>query len=242
MTLEIIGAGFGRTGTKSLQLALQQLGFPCYHMTEAIQHPADFSVWADAHDGRQVDLTQIFENYAATVDWPACDFWKELMEIYPDAKVILSVRDADKWYESVRESIYRLNTLPRSQMQNYPEIMKVNEYCQHSVWGLGGTFKDQFENPEIAKQIFRDHLEEVKRSVPSEKLLVFEVTQGWEPLCKFLECPVPNEPFPRTNERALIQGIIQDIMTGRPIEKQPNLPDIGQKIGDAGKVDGVSAY
>ncbi|KNC97027.1 uncharacterized protein SPPG_07427 [Spizellomyces punctatus DAOM BR117] len=240
MPLEIIGAGFGRTGTKSLQLALQQLGFPCYHMTEAIQHPTDFAVWTDAHDGKQVDLTQIFNKYTATLDWPACDFWKELMEVYPNAKVILSVRDADTWYESVRETVYKLNMLPRSIIQNYPDIVNVNEYCQHSIWGLGGNFKGQFENPAIAKKIFRDRLEEVKRSVPSEKLLVFEVSQGWEPLCKFLERPVPNEPFPRTNERALFQSMIQDIMTGRPIDKRPNFPDLRQNIGEAGKVDGVS--
>ncbi len=107
--LKIIGAGFGRTGTLSLKVALEELGFgPCYHMLEMFQHPEHIALWEAASKGHPVDWHQVFEEYQATVDWPGCAFYEQFMEAYPDAKVLLTVRDPDKWYESSQATIYRM--------------------------------------------------------------------------------------------------------------------------------------
>ena len=109
MTLDVIGAGFGRTGTMSLKVALEELGFgPCYHMSEVFAHPEHVELWRAAAQGKEVDWEQIFGGYRATVDWPACSFYGELMEKYPDAKVILTVRDPQRWYESAYNTIYTM--------------------------------------------------------------------------------------------------------------------------------------
>lgn len=110
MTLEVIGAGFGRTGTMSLKVALEELGFePCYHMSEVFTHPEHVELWRAAAQGEPVEWEQIFGGYRATVDWPACTFYGELMENYPDAKVILTVRDPQRWYESAYNTIYTID-------------------------------------------------------------------------------------------------------------------------------------
>jgi hypothetical protein len=110
MNLEVIGAGFGRTGTMSLKVALEELGFgPCYHMREVFEHPEHIELWGAAIQGKPVDWEQIFGNYRATVDWPGCTFYNELLERNPDAKVILTVRDPQRWYESAYNTIYRIS-------------------------------------------------------------------------------------------------------------------------------------
>ena len=108
MNLEVIGAGFGRTGTMSLKVALEELGFgPCYHMREVFEHPEHIELWRAAMRGDPVDWERVLGDYRATVDWPGCTFYGELLERNPDAKVILTVRDPQRWYESVRDTIYR---------------------------------------------------------------------------------------------------------------------------------------
>lgn len=192
--LKIIGAGFGRTGTFSLKNALEELGFrPCYHMAELFERPDAAEQWEAIVAGTPADWNTVFAGYQAAVDWPSCAFYKELMQVYPEAKVLLTVRDSEQWYESVISTIYETS---RSHLPHSPHARMVNTL----IWE--GTFDGKFEDKDYAITVFHRHSEEVKRHVPPEKLLVYEVKEGWEPLCAFLGVEVPGDmPFPRLNDR-----------------------------------------
>lgn len=207
--LKVIGAGFGRTGTFSLKDALEMLGFgQCYHMAEVFKHPEHIAHWEAVFRGESIDWQDLFHGYQAAVDWPSCTFYKQLMLAYPAAKVLLSVRDPDTWYESVKHTIYRgrsdgstplapSSSLPSDSMQlNIAAAKPMNNQI---VWH--GTFHDRFEDKEYAISVFNQHYEEVKAYVPPEKLLVYHVKEGWEPLCAFLGVPVPDVSFPYLNDR-----------------------------------------
>ncbi len=199
--LKIIGAGFGRTGTLSIKHALEELGFgPCYHMTEIHEKPEVDAQWDAIVRGEPADWRAVFSGYQATVDWPACAFYKELMHAYPNAKVLLTVRDPEKWYESVSKTIYHVpgqNPDPtRPLHRNMVDAL---------IWQ--GTFDGRFEDKEYAIAVFLRHIEEVKQYVAQEKLLVYNVKEGWKPLCAFLGVEVPAEkPFPHDNDRASFVG------------------------------------
>ncbi len=201
MTLKVIGAGFGRTGTASMQIALEKLGYAkCYHMFEIRKEMTRAEHWLEALSPQATDWDIILDGYQSTVDWPACAFYKELMAAYPQAKVILTVRDPDKWYQSARETIYPFF----KQSPNWfgwfaPNYRAMKKMVSAVVWD--GTFQGRFEEAEYAKSVFTQHIEDVKSSVPADQLLVMEVTEGWTPLCQFLDLPVPkDEPFPRVND------------------------------------------
>jgi hypothetical protein len=202
--MKVIGAGFGRTGTTSLKAALEQLGFgPCYHMTEVLAHPEHADVWLDASRGRPVDWESFLHNYPSGVDFPVSNFYVELMERYPDAKVLLSIRDAEKWYTSCIKTIHAITQdVPMRWMGRYlPRVGKVNELATEVIWK--GTFGGRFLDKDHAIAIYHRHNEEVRRRVPESRLLVFDVKEGWEPLCRFLEVPVPEGiPFPHLNDTA----------------------------------------
>ena len=202
--IKVIGAGFGRTGTASLKGALEELGFSkCYHMQEVFAHPQHVPVWQAAADGQKVDWDALFEGFQATVDWPGCTFYQELMEHYPDAKVLLSVRDPDAWYKSASETIYQMSQrgFPALLVLRFvPRLRRFVKMVTRLIWQ--DTFHDRFSDRAYAISVFNEHIAEVKRTVPPEKLLVFEVKEGWEPLCRFLEVPVPDKPFPRLNDSA----------------------------------------
>jgi len=196
--LKVIGAGFGRTGTLSLKGALEELGFgPCYHMIETFDREDDKEAWLDAAKGQPVNWKTLLSGYRSTVDWPGCAFYRQLMGVFPEAKVILTVRDPEAWYESVAQTI---NTRPGAQPPAPDDSLGVR-MIRAVVWegSLQGSFRDKARTIEI----FEDHNQEVRESVPKDRLLEFEVKQGWEPLCDFLEVPVPRQPFPRLNERAV---------------------------------------
>jgi len=210
MTLKVIGAGFARTGTLSLKAALEELGFgPCYHMSDLINNlDTQLGFWNNAVRKKTVDWQSFFANHQAAVDFPASLFYQELMQVYPDAKVILTVRDPSKWYDSVRETIVP----PRPFYADFLDFVKAPFSPYHM---LGVKFRPmtrfmwhtpyngKFDNKQHAMSVFTQHIETVKRTVPAERLLVFEVKQGWEPLCNFLNVPVPQDkPFPYLNERA----------------------------------------
>lgn len=204
MSLKVVGAGFGRTGTASLKAALEQLGFSkCYHMMEVFARPDDVPRWQAAAAGEPIDWEGLFEGYQATVDWPGCTFYQELLAYYPDARVILSVRDPEAWYKSATDTIYKLQKrgFPMSLVPLVvPRLRRFIKMVRTVIWQ--NTFHNRFEDEGYALSVFSDHIAEVKRTVPPEKLLVFEVKEGWEPLCRFLEVPVPNTPFPRLNDSA----------------------------------------
>ena len=211
--LQIIGAGFGRTGTLSLKAALETLGFgPCYHMVEVFAHPEHVPMWRSAAAGQSVDWHRLFKGYRATVDWPSCAFYAQLMDAFPDAKVILSVRDPERWYESARATIYRMSNpggLAGAAMRTVlmlgrlfvPRMRAAPGMINEVIWQ--GTFDGRFADREHAIAVYQQHNEEVKRRVPSDKLLVYQLGQGWEPLCAFLGVDVPvDTPFPHLNDRA----------------------------------------
>lgn len=200
MALDVIGAGFGRTGTLSLKYALERLGYDrCYHMLEVRENPSHVGLWRRATDGQDVDWDALFEGYRASVDWPACTFWRPLANHYPDAKVILSLRDPERWYRSVHDTIYQAITmeLPDGAPESLSEQMAM---VRRLV--LEQTFEDDFEDRAHAIEVFNRHNEEVKAAFDDDRLLVFEASEGWEPLCKFLGKPLPKEDFPRVNDSA----------------------------------------
>ncbi len=204
MALRVIGAGFGRTGTASLKGALEELGFSkCYHMQEVFRNPGHAPIWQAAAEGKAVDWGALFADYEATVDWPGCTFYKELTERYPDAKVLLNVRDPEAWYKSASDTIYRVSRpgFPKSLVPVFvPPLRRFVRMTKTLIWQ--NTFDNRFEDKAYALKVFNDHIAEVKAVVPAEKLLVYEVKEGWEPLCAFLEVPVPDKPFPRLNDSA----------------------------------------
>lgn len=210
--MKVIGAGFGRTGTLSLKLALEQLGFdPCYHMREVVmKNRAHAPLFTAAAQGKPVDWKAVFVKYQATVDWPGCTFYKQLMEVYPDAKVLLSVRDSAKWYESAFNTIFQVskNGFPRWMRVFFPGLGGMGEMVQALIWQ--GTFGGRFTDRDYAIEVFNRHNEEVKRTVPPERLLVYDVKEGWEPLCRFLQVPVPKDtPFPRLNDTATFNNFMK---------------------------------
>jgi hypothetical protein len=211
--VQVIGAGFGRTGTLSLKAALETLGFgPCYHMVEVFARPEHVPMWRAAAAGQPVDWHGLFAAYRATVDWPACAFYSDLMDAFPEARVILTVRDPERWYESARATIYRVRNpgggLSGAAMRAMfmlgrllvPRMRTAPAMINEVIWQ--GTFDGRFEDREHAIAIYQKHNEEVKRRVPPEKLLVYQVSQGWEPLCAFLGVDMPADtPFPHLNDR-----------------------------------------
>ncbi len=203
--LKVIGAGFGRTGTMSLKVALEELGFaPCYHMTELFKTPSHADLWNAAAHGSPIEWDLLLGDYAATVDWPGCSFYEELMESYLEAKVLLSVRDPERWYESTLNTIYSIRKTTTSSKlfatlgRFIPGVRHVARMVNNLIWE--GTFDDRFEDRQYAMEVFDRHNEEVKQRVPPDRLLVYEVKEGWGPLCDFLEVEVPDKPFPQLND------------------------------------------
>jgi len=206
--MDVIGPGFGRTGTLSLKIALEQLGFgPCLHMIPLLEDAERAGLFQRAADGDAGSLARALEGYRSTVDWPGTFFWRELVERYPAAKVILTVRDPERWYDSAQGTIFRaaLNA-PREGLT--PAAEAGRGMLDRVV--LNGTFGGRFTDREHAIRVFEEHNAEVRRVVPAERLLEFEVSQGWQPLCDFLGVPAPDKPFPRTNDTAAFQARVAE--------------------------------
>jgi len=204
--MKIIGAGFGRTGTMSLKAALNELGFPCYHMDEIVLKPQNLRMWAAIADGAAPDFAKIFEGYEATVDYPVCNYYKELIQLYPEAMVLLSVRDADRWYESTANTIFRTRNLPFFVRHVMPFAKQYEKVTNGLVWDK--VFNGRFSSRDHAISVYNDHIADVKATVPPEKLLVYSVKEGWEPLCNFLGVSIPDKPFPNVNSRDQFKRII----------------------------------
>jgi hypothetical protein len=198
MTLSVIGAGFGRTGTNSLKLALEQLGFgPCYHMFEVLTRPEHDPLWLAATRGEPVDWDALFEGFGSAVDWPVAGFWRELSEHYPDARFILSVRDAHKWHDSVMSTIYKSLSSPPDTDDPHAKVHRT--MTRELI--LDRTFSGRLHDPAHAMDVYERHNQTVRDSINPERLLVYEVGSGWEPLCAFLDCPIPDAPYPHSNTR-----------------------------------------
>ncbi|KXZ45276.1 hypothetical protein GPECTOR_56g372 [Gonium pectorale] len=198
--IQVIGAGFGRTSTLSLKTALDVLGYKTFHMKEAARNQAA---------GRPIDWQPIYGpgGYTATVDWPSARFYKELFAANPNAKVILTVREsASKWYDSVLETIWQAGKIGMGVRPPPYLVPFFRTYTDHYtmvnevIWG--GTFQGRIEDREYAIKVYEQHIAEVKRSIPADRLLVFQAREGWGPLCQFLGQPVPDVPYPNVNDAA----------------------------------------
>ena len=207
MALKVVGAGFGRTGTLSLKTALEKLDCgPCYHMMEVFPRPEHVAMWHRLAFGQTMDWDELFRGFRATVDWPSTRWWREIAAHYPDAKVLLSVRDPEAWYKSVIDTIYQPMKLPAP--DGAPEIVRLqSEMVRKAI--LSETFDNRFEDKAHAIEVFERHNQEVRDTIDPARLLVFDVREGWAPLCRFLEVPIPDEPFPRLNDTATTQAMIR---------------------------------
>ena len=196
MALEIVGAGFGRTGTNSLKLALEQLGFgPCHHMFEIRDNPALLPPWQAAADGAPLDFQTVFRGYRSQVDWPGARYWRELAAAYPEAKVILTVRDPIAWHESVMATIHPFIEARGQHPAPHPNAIAA---FAHKLI-VKPVFDDRLGDRAHAIDVFERHIEEVKATIPAGRLLVLDVREGWAPLCGFLGVDAPDTAFPNTN-------------------------------------------
>lgn len=193
MTLSVIGAGFGRTGTLSLKMALEQLGLgPCYHMVEVFKQPEAAGWWLEAAmDPANADWARIYEGYRSTVDWPNATYYKELAAAYPEAKVILTERDPDAWFNSTQATIFadRAGTDPEAA---FPRMIgKV----------IFEMFDFRMHDRDHCISVYKAHNAEVRATIPADRLLVYHVADGWAPLCDFLGVPIPADAIPKVNSR-----------------------------------------
>lgn len=187
MSLSVIGAGFGRTGTESMRFALEELGFdPCHHMRQVYGNDEQMRNWADVVvGGATPDWERLFDGYRAAVDWPSVLYWRELVEFYPDSKVILTYRDPDSWWASYENSLLKV-------VENLP-----GDDLARRVLDL--SFSDRPLDRDNCIDAYKSHVEEVIDKLPANRLLIHKLGDGWDRLCKHLSVAVPSKPYPRSN-------------------------------------------
>lgn len=196
MPLEIIGPGFGRTGTNSLKIALEQLGFGrCHHMFEVRDNPDRLADWEALARGERVDWDHVFRDYRSQVDWPGARYWRELVRHYSTAKVVLLVRDPDEWFDSVQATI-----VPFLAARGRHSSSHVNAICEmgHELVAVQ-VFNGRISERQHAIEVFKNHITDVQSEIPADRLLTLDLREGWRPLCEFLGVEVPDIPFPTTN-------------------------------------------
>ncbi|GIH81584.1 sulfotransferase family protein [Planobispora longispora] len=232
--VHVIGAGLGRTGTSSLKVALERLGFtPCYHMFEVLGSAGRMRQWTAVARGGGPDWEDIFRGYRACVDFPAAAYWRELAAHYPEAKVILTLRDPDAWFESARKTIFRLPRLMRHPVLGPLLRLLLPRRSRPAMFirMLGALNRDRRDiafDRDSALAYFERHNAEVMASVPAERLLVYRVGEGWEPLCAFLGVPVPDEPFPRANDSESFWSNFHRTLRGRDTGLVRNAPETAE--------------
>jgi hypothetical protein len=188
MSLRVVGAGLGRTGTMSLKLALERLlGGPCYHMLEVFSHPEHIAAWHAAARGQMPDWHTLFHGYHAAVDWPAASFWPELAAAFPDAVVLLSVRDAESWWQSAHDTIFPTSQRTEGEWRAMLDAL------------FAARFTTALDDRAQCIAAFERHNAAVRKAVPRSRLVEWRAADGWAPLCAALGVPVPSEPFPRVN-------------------------------------------
>lgn len=206
MSLRVIGAGVGRTGTHSLKLAITRLGFgPCHHMEEVAKNmPVQLPLWQAALAGN-ADWRAIYDGYNSAVDWPTARFFRELNAAYPEAKFILGYRDPESWADSFGETIYKLI----SETEDPPEHLR--PWLNMCTEVIRQTGIPMGANRNSLAAAFSAHVAAVKDTIPAERLLVYQAKEGWEPLCAFLGVPVPKEPFLHTNNRSEFWDLVASV-------------------------------
>lgn len=199
MTIKILGGGFGRTGTNSLKNALEILGEgPCYHMYEVGKNIEHVDLWNTAFEKNNCDWKYLFNEYKAAVDWPTVSYLPQLLDEFPDAKVIITTRNPNDWYESASKTIFKAMEVGYKNPD--PEGRRRTEMSKRLI--LDTVFSGRYKDKEHCIDVYNKHIQTIEKLVPIKRLLKFNITEGWNPLCQFLEVPVPNEPFPKTNDRS----------------------------------------
>ena len=192
MTLKVIGAGFGRTATASPKYALETLlKAPCYHMSEVFDNKGHVEVWKHAAEGTLPDWKDFYNEYGATVDWPSAAFGSELSVEFPDALILLSERDSESWWNSASETIFQLENIPGADEKKRSMLKSL----------FGNKFTPYYRDKDEAIAAYEQHNKFVKNNVPAERLLIWNATEGWEPICSALNLPIPDTPFPKVNTR-----------------------------------------
>ncbi len=233
--IALIGAGLPRTGTLTQKLALEELGLePCYHWVNVIADLDQVGLWDRALDG-EAPWEEIFNDHRSTADWPGGYFYRELMDFYPEAKVLLSVREPESWERSFRQTIWTMchgetlmPLLSRARAQVDPRWQRYLALVDRMFWGSQGTFAAGHADPAQLIAQMLEHNEEVKRVVPAERLLVWEVTDGWEPLCEFLEVDVPDGPLPHANDRdTFLERVVDGALGALSAWRESGVPVAG---------------
>ncbi len=228
--MKLIGAGMPRTGTLTQKMALEMLGLgPCYHMVNVLADLDQAPLWERALAG-EPDWPRIFDGYQSTVDWPGGYFYRELADFYPEAKVLLSVRDPESWERSVRQTVWAVRNgeslirlLSSAQGCVDPQWRAFLSMIDGLLWQGQGTFAGGHAEPAQMIAAMNRHNEQVKRAITPERLLVWNVAEGWEPLCEFLEVPIPGVPLPHINDRTeflnrIIDGSLASLQEWRARE------------------------
>lgn len=224
MALKVIGAGLGRTGTLSLKFALEYLGFgPCHHMAEIFANAADqLPKWLGVIDG-QPDWDAVFDGFESAVDYPGCTYWRALADTYPDAKIILSVRNPESWFNSVTTTIFSDHMLGRMAQGPFKPFFDA---------AVTADFGDRIGDRDFMVDYFERRNAAVLAALPAERVLVFEAKQGWEPLCAFLGVPVPDVPYPRVNSKEQMgERMAQAAQAEEPAE--PPTPEVMMAMAKA---------
>ena len=204
MSIKVIGAGFGRTGTLPLKFALESLGFDkCYHMMEVMQNPEHVEIWEKVAEGESIDWPKLFKGYQASVDWPSANFWSEQMQAFPEAKVILTRRDPERWYDSVMNTIWKSSSA--GEHHEDPTRRRHAQMAFNVIWEP--IFGRRMDDRAHVIQCFEAHNQRVIDGVPADNLLIYEPGDGWEPLCDFLQVAVPDTDYPKVNTTEEFQSI-----------------------------------
>lgn len=226
MSLKIIGAGLPRTGTNTLKESLEQLGLThVYHMKELLVNPDKLYLWKQLDETGDTNWDALYEGYDGTVDFPGYPWYKQHMKRYPDAKVILTVRDFESWYKSVDSTVFRAGPqTPGEKLKMLTKLLfsaRARKVVRVIKWFKKVFFAERlqgkFGDKAFVQKFWEDHLAEVKASVPKEKLLVYDVREGWGPLCAFLGVPEPAEPLPHLNKKENFKAMLPKLMKGEMV-------------------------
>ncbi|TDB97374.1 sulfotransferase family protein [Actinomadura sp. 7K534] len=215
--MKIINAGLGRTGTTSLKVALERLGYgPCFHMFDIVGDEARLAQWEKiVCDGQSPDWDAVFDGYNSAVDGPPSVYYGEMAKAFPEAKMILTVRDPERWYQSTYDTLYQFVLMNESKRPD-PRSMPARIYRVTSTMVWDGLFGGRFSDKEHAIEVFERHNREVVEGIDAGRLLVYDVKQGWEPLCEFLGADVPPDPFPHANDTATMREQLARAAGGAP--------------------------
>jgi len=204
--MKVIGVGFGRSGTMSLKQALGELGAgPCFHMIDLIQDPSKVGPWHAAVFEGEMDWDAMFDGFESTIDWPGCTLWRDLIDAFPEAKVLLNYRDFDAFYRSLETTVYALRKAAKegtlepdaSRPQPVPELWEIIDELIFAR-DLQGSIEDR----ERVREICEQRLEEIQSTVPADRLTVWKLGDGWGPLCEMLDVHEPEHEFPHLHEAA----------------------------------------